>query len=80
MFVSRRRDFGMSMNTSELFEKALGSAIKTSFCENVPVLIMLEDSHLDPGMYVERESDVRLSHERRRVYARVVGWEIEWLS
>jgi hypothetical protein len=81
MYLPRRRlGYGYSMSKSELFNNALGAAIKASVRQDVPVLIMEEQAMNDPGMFVENESEVRLSHERRRIFARVLGWKIEWLS
>jgi hypothetical protein len=81
MYLSRRREeSGMQMNKTELVDRALGIAIKASVLSEVPVLLLEEERRTDPGMYVENEAEVVPVRERRRIFARVSGWKIEWLT
>jgi hypothetical protein len=81
MYISRRFLPGQGfIGKTELFDHAIGAAIKKSVATGAPVLILEEDDHHQPGVYVEKESEVRRHRDRRRVYARVEGWKIEWVS
>ncbi len=82
MYLSRVIRGTTFYSKAELVNQALFLAVTDSLYDRRPLLLLEENvpetNTAKPGMYVEPEDVFGLMREKRRVIAKVDGWNIEW--